>query len=60
MSNINIADAKLIATKDYLKLYRLPSGEGVLVNGRRNTMREVNIDSILSHDGYWTLVPVNE
>lgn len=57
---IDTSDAKLIATKDYLKLYRLPSGEGVLVNGRRNTMREVNIDSILSHDGYWTLVPVNE
>ena len=53
MKDINLADAKLIAVKDYLKLYRLPSGEGVVVNGNRNSMVEVNIDSILSRDGYW-------
>jgi hypothetical protein len=53
MQDFNLADAKLIAVKDYLKLYRLPSGEGVVVNGNRNSMVEVNIDSILSRDGYW-------
>ena len=54
---IGLADAELIAAKGHLRLYRLPSGQGVVLNNKKNTTTLVDIESTLSHDGYWRPVP---
>jgi hypothetical protein len=58
--SISLADATLIAVKGNLKLYRLPNGVGVILNGDSNETVAVNIGSVLSHDGYWTQVNNHE